>query len=72
MAKRITTFEDLECWKKCREVRIFIMNLIKKFPDNEKYSLIDGMKRASRSITENIAEGFGRYGKKDCNTVFKT
>ena len=60
-SKRIVSFEDLECWKACRVVRIFIMNLVRKFPDSEKYSLADGMKRASRSITENIAEGFGRY-----------
>lgn len=37
------------------------MKLIKKFPTEEKFALTDGMKRASRSITENIAEGFGRY-----------
>jgi len=37
------------------------MDLVKKFPEEEKYSLTDGMKRASRSATENIAEGFGRY-----------
>lgn len=60
-SKKITSFEDLECWKACRKVRIFIMDLVKKFPEEEKYSLTDGMKRASRSATENIAEGFGRY-----------
>jgi len=60
-SKKITVFEDLECWKACRKVRIFIMDLVKKFPEEEKYSLTDGMKRASRSATENIAEGFGRY-----------
>ncbi len=37
------------------------MDLLKKLPEEEKYSLTDGMKRASRSATENIAEGFGRY-----------
>jgi len=37
------------------------MELIKKFPPEEKYALTDGMRRASRSTTENIAEGFGRY-----------
>ncbi len=35
--------------------------MIKKFPPEEKYALADGMRRASRSTTENIAEGFGRY-----------
>ncbi len=59
--KRIVSFEDLDCWKACRKVRIFIMDLVNKFPEEEKYSLTDGMKRASRSTTENIAEEFGRY-----------
>ncbi len=61
MKKKITSFEDLDCWETCREVRKYVMTLIKKFPSEEKYALTDGMKRSSRSITENIAEGFGRY-----------
>ncbi len=57
----INSFEELECWKACKEVRIFVMKLIKKFPPEEKYSLTDDMKRAACSCTHNIAEGFGRY-----------
>ena len=55
------TFEDLKCWQACREVRIFIMNLVKSYPKEEKYSIVDNMKRAARSTTQNIAEGFGRF-----------
>ena len=55
------TFEDLQCWQACREVRIFIINLVKSYPKEEKFSIIDNMKRAARSTTQNIAEGFGRY-----------
>ncbi len=61
MTKKIKSFEDLECWKACREVRLFIQSLIKNFPEEEKFALTDGMRRASYSITENIAEGYGRY-----------
>jgi len=62
MKKRtIRSFEDLECWKACREVKLFIQSLIKKFPEEERFALTDGMRRASYSITENIAEGYGRY-----------
>ena len=61
MKKKIESFEDLECWKSCREIRKYVMILIKKFPKEEKYALTDGMRRSSRSTTENIAEGFGRY-----------
>jgi len=61
MKKKIESFEDLECWKACRGVRKFVSKIIKKFPAEEKYALTDGMRRASPSTTENIAEGFGRY-----------
>lgn len=57
----IRSFEDLECWKACREVRLYIQGIIKKFPEEERFALTDGMRRASYSITENIAEGYGRY-----------
>jgi len=55
------TFEDLEVWKKSREIRNDITKLTIKFPKEEKYQLTDQLIRASRSVTANIAEGFGRY-----------
>lgn len=55
------SFEDLECWRACTEVRRFISELIKKYPKDEKFALVDDMKRAARSTTHNIAEGFGRF-----------
>ena len=55
------TFEDLDCWKACRDVRKFIWELVKEYPREEKYGLVQDMKRASRSTTHNIAEGFGRF-----------
>ena len=45
----ISGFEELNCWKACREVRKFIRIIIKQFPKDEKFALIDGMKRSSRS-----------------------
>ncbi|HEA67930.1 MAG TPA: four helix bundle protein [Desulfobacterales bacterium] len=59
--KSFRSFEDLECWKACTEVRRFIAELLKKYPKEEKYALINDMKRAARSTTHNIAEGFGRF-----------
>lgn len=58
---KFLSFEELDCWKASREVRLEVSTIVKKFPSEEKYALTDNMRRASRSITENIAEGFGRF-----------
>lgn len=58
---RIDSFEDLDCWKACREMRIFInCEVLPKLPTEERYRLADQLIRAARSTTANIAEGFGR------------
>ena len=54
-------FRELEIWKLARELRREIYLLCKKFPNEEKYRLADQLIRASRSVTANIAEGYGRF-----------
>ena len=54
-------FRELNVWKEAREFRKTISSLTKRFPDHEKYKLTDQLLRASRSISANIAEGYGRY-----------
>ena len=54
-------FRDLEVWNQCREIRRKIWNLCKGFPREERYRLSDQMIRSSRSATDCIAEGYGRY-----------
>jgi four helix bundle protein len=55
------SFEDLECWKACREARNYIAELVKTFPHDERFRLVNQMIRAARSSTHNMAEGFGRF-----------
>jgi len=57
----IKSFEDLNCWKKARKLRNEIREIVKRFPDYEKYELVSQMRRASRFVTHNIAEGYGRF-----------
>lgn len=57
----LKTFEDLDCWKKASRLRRDLSETVTKFPSEEKYRLVDQIIRASRSVTANIAEGFGRY-----------
>jgi four helix bundle protein len=61
MSRSIKSFQDLEVWQAARELKGFLRELTKKFPDAEKYRLVDQIIRAKRSVTANIAEGFGRY-----------
>jgi len=55
------TFEDLEVYKKARELRKRLYGVARRLPDFEKYELGRQIRRASVSLTNNIAEGHGRY-----------
>ena len=63
--KKIESFEDLDCWVAGSEVKKMIANIIKTLPASEKFDLIDNMRRAARSVTRNIAEGYGRFHYKE-------
>lgn len=55
------SFEELNCWKKAASVRRSVSLLVKTFPADERYRLVDQMIRSSRSAPAQIAEGFGRF-----------
>lgn len=55
------SFEELEAYKAAREFRKAVYQVIKKLPEEEKYNLCSQMRRAATSLTNNIAEGHGRY-----------
>jgi len=63
--KEFKTFEDLEVYRPAREFRRKIYKLIRQLPAEEKYSLREQMRRAAISLTNNIAEGYGRYHYKE-------
>ena len=58
----LKSFEDLECWKSARNLRIFVSKeIISKFPSEEKFALTSQLRRSSRSVGDNISEGYGRF-----------
>lgn len=57
----LRSFEELEVYKKARVFRKEVSVLCKALPKEELYKLVDQMKRASRSVTNQIAEGCGRF-----------
>ena len=59
------SFEELDVWKKARELKNEIFQLVKTFPVEEKFRLVDQIIRSSRSINGQIAEGHGKRTNKD-------
>lgn len=56
----IKSFLDLEVYKESFQLSLEIEDLLKSYPASEKFLLADQMKRASRSIPAQIAEGYAR------------
>ncbi|GHC62983.1 four helix bundle protein [Roseibacillus persicicus] len=66
MALDTKTFEELEAWKAGRKLRVFVFRqVVPSLISQKEFSLADQIKRASRSVTANIAEGHGRYHYRD-------
>ena len=65
MAKEIQSFEDLDAWKLSIDLAVEIYQTTKSFPKDELFSLTNQMRRASSSVSANIAEGCGRYNYKE-------
>lgn len=64
----IQNYKDLIVYQKSFESAMSIFNLTKNFPKEEIYSLTDQIRRASRSVTANIVEG---WAKRKFENVFK-
>jgi len=63
--EKIRKHTDLKVYQLSFESGMEIFNLSKKFPNDEKYSLTDQIRRSSRSVSGNIAEAWRkrRYPK---------
>ncbi|MEN9871560.1 MAG: hypothetical protein RLZZ171_2552, partial [Cyanobacteriota bacterium] len=59
-SKFISNHEDLEVYKIAFKAAMEIFELSKNFPKEEKYSLIDQIRRSSRSVCANLAEAWRR------------
>ena len=62
---KTTSFKDLIVWQKSRDLAVLVYRLTDKFPKSELYGLTNQMRRATISISSNIAEGYHRYGEKE-------
>ena len=55
------SFEELDVYRTAREFRKRMYGVAKRLPDTEKYGLASQIRRAAVSLTNNIAEGYGRF-----------
>jgi four helix bundle protein len=63
-------FEKLKTWQKAHQLMLDIhQKLIPLLPKEEKYDLVDQLRRSSKSVPANIAEGAGRFDSMD-NVLF--
>ena len=56
--KPIKHFRDLDVYQNALTTGLRIYELTKKFPGDERYALIDQVRRSSRSVCANIAEAW--------------
>lgn len=66
--KAVKTWRDLLVYTRSFELAMDLFGMTSKFPKEERYGLIDQMRRSSRSIPANIAEG---WAKRRFENVFK-
>ncbi len=64
----IRHFRDLEVYRRAFDAAMRIYHITKNFPAEERFSLVDQIRRGSRSVCSNLAEG---WRKRKYVAVFK-
>lgn len=74
MNEKYRGFKDLKVYKMPYEMALEIFNITVDFLVEEKYSLVDQIRRSSRSVTANIAEAWYRrkYPKSFINKLIES
>ena len=58
MGERINSYKELRVFQNAMDTAMKIFELTKTFPPEEKYSMVDQMRRSSRSVCANLAEAW--------------
>lgn len=62
---KIKNFTDLKAWQEAHKLAVSVYKITSGFPQSEQFGLTSQIRRASVSISSNIAEGFSRITKAD-------
>ena len=60
-----TSHRELRVWQRAMEIATVCYALAKKLPRDELFGLTSQIRRAASSVPANIAEGYGRFGRKE-------
>ena len=69
---KISDFTDLIAWQEGHKLVLAIYDITKKFPTDERFGLINQLRKAAVSVTSNIAEGFRRNSYKEKTQFYST
>ena len=58
-------FQELPVWQLAMQIAVEVFSLTEQLPGKEDYGLTSQIRRSSLSISDNIAEGFGRQHSLD-------
>jgi four helix bundle protein len=58
MAEKISSYKELRVYQSAMDAAMEVFDLTKSFPPEEKYSMVDQMRRATRSVCSNIGEAW--------------
>src|SRR6266481_2954243 len=61
--RKVVSFEDLEVFQRAYRLSLEVHRASLGFPMVEQYGLADQVRRASKSICANIAEGYARQAR---------
>ena len=58
MSENIRSFRELPVWQKAMDPAMDVYGETKRFPTHERFSLVDQIRRSSRSVPSNVAEAW--------------
>ena len=64
-------FTEMPVWQTAFQLLVKVYDVTKTYPSEEKFGLVQDMRRAANSVTNNISEGFGRFAKLDKTRFYK-
>ena len=67
----ISSYKELEIYKRSYNLALRLHEITKKYPEEERYDLTSQIRRCSKSVPTNIAEGYGRRSKEEFKRFLK-